>query len=90
MLYVISYDIEDDAIRGRVSNLLLGYGTRVQKSIFECYLDEKQYKELTERLKRILKCGNIRIYRICATCRKQARGIGDVVLVKPSPDFWVG
>ena len=90
MLYVISYDIEDDRVRNRVSDVLQGYGIRVQKSVFECDLSSAQYKALTQTLAKILEKGNIRIYQICATCRAKAVGIGDVRLAAPLPDFWVG
>lgn len=53
MLYVVSYDIPDDKRRTRVHSALTGFGTWVQFSVFECFLDRKQrmllQKSFTER-----------------------------------------
>lgn len=39
-LYVISYDIVDDKRRTGVANCLLGWGRRIQYSVFECSLNQ--------------------------------------------------
>ena len=38
MNYLITYDIEDDKRRKKISDLLEGYGVRVNYSVFEFYL----------------------------------------------------
>lgn len=62
--YVIAYDISDDKRRKKISDLLEGYGQRVQYSVFECLLTKKKYKELQDRLQRVFQPGedNIRFY----------------------------
>ncbi len=50
MLYVVSYDIPDDRRRTRVHSALTGFGTWVQYSVFECFLDRKQRVLLEARL----------------------------------------
>jgi CRISPR-associated protein Cas2 len=79
MTYVISYDISDDDVRSAVSTLLGRYGQRVQESVFEARLESDQLEELCRYLQMALKtdtAGNIRIYRVCADCLAQARGLG--------------
>ncbi|MDX2273555.1 MAG: CRISPR-associated endonuclease Cas2 [Cyanobacteriota bacterium] len=49
-LYVVAYDIPNDKRRKKVSDLLEGYGQRVQYSVFECLLEPDQYKDLQRRL----------------------------------------
>jgi len=49
-LYVITYDIPDNKRRKKVSDLLEGYGRRVQYSVFECRLEQHQYQDLKRRL----------------------------------------
>lgn len=39
-LFVASYDISDDLRRSRVARILLGYGTRIQLSVFEIHVEE--------------------------------------------------
>lgn len=51
LFYVVVYDIPDDKRRKKVSDLLEGYGQRVQYSVFECILTKAKYDELRQRLK---------------------------------------
>lgn len=51
LLYVVTYDIPCDKRRKKVSDLLEGYGQRVQYSVFECVLSDRKYQELRDRLK---------------------------------------
>ncbi|MGN0291927.1 MAG: CRISPR-associated endonuclease Cas2 [Lachnospiraceae bacterium] len=78
-MYIISYDISNDKIRGKIAKELLNYGRRVQYSVFECYISEKQYKYLYEKLVILMqnvKEGNIRIYNLCAKCERKMESIG--------------
>ena len=50
MLYLISYDVADDARRHRVCEALKDFGRRVQYSVFECDLDEQGLAQLWERV----------------------------------------
>ncbi|GCL36414.1 hypothetical protein SR1949_15180 [Sphaerospermopsis reniformis] len=50
LFYVIVYDISDDKRRQKISELLEGYGQRVQYSVFECLLNSQKYTELKQRL----------------------------------------
>jgi CRISPR-associated protein Cas2 len=67
MLVVVSYDITDNKRRSSVSNELKNFGTRVQKSIFECHLNERQLKELKSRLKTLIDLleDRVRFYYLC-------------------------
>ncbi len=78
MLYVVSYDIPDDRRRTRVHSALTGFGTWVQYSVFECFLDRKQRVLLQSRLlKEILQREDtVRIYGLCATCTSKVEVLG--------------
>jgi CRISPR-associated protein Cas2 len=52
LLYVVVYDIPCDKRRKKVSDLLEGYGRRVQQSVFECVLTATKFDELRCRLKK--------------------------------------
>ena len=45
-IYLLIYDVGSDRIRDRVSKTVSGYGTRVQKSAFECRLTRGLKKRL--------------------------------------------
>jgi CRISPR-associated protein Cas2 len=52
MFYVIAYDVSCDRRRKKISDLLEGYGERVQYSVFECILTKNKYKNLRQRLQK--------------------------------------
>jgi CRISPR-associated protein Cas2 len=54
MFYLVCYDIVSDRRRNKVAKLLEAYGLRVQKSVFECVLDENQYTTLSKYLVRLV------------------------------------
>ena len=62
--YIVVYDISDNRERRRVSNILKGFGFRVQKSVFECKMNKRYKKELIKKLERVeLETGFVKIYR---------------------------
>ena len=81
MLYIVSYDIPDDRRRTRVHSALTGFGTWVQYSVFECFLDRKQRMLLETRLLKEIHAreDTVRIYGLCETCKThvQVLGTGD-------------
>lgn len=81
MRYVIAYDIEEDRVRTRIAAVLASYGTRVQKSVFECSLEPEALDRLTHLLSQELAVapgGDIRIYRLCADCYGASIGLGEL------------
>lgn len=50
MLRLIAYDIADPKRLRRVAGVCEDYGVRVQRSLFECWLDEEQFASLWQRL----------------------------------------
>jgi len=68
---LIAYDVNTETNEGKrrlrwVAEACLAYGQRVQKSVFECSLNEMQLEKLKHRL---LQCANeqedsLRIYRL--------------------------
>ena len=54
MIYLISYDISSNRLRNKIASCLEMYGIRVQYSVFECELSEKQYEAIYIKLKGFL------------------------------------
>jgi len=48
--YAVCFDVFDSKRLRLVANELENYGSRVQRSLFECYLDVGQLAELKERI----------------------------------------
>lgn len=72
--YLVCFDIEDDGIRRRLGRILLEYGERVQRSVFEVALrSDAEYLRLRQRLEQA--AGDetdIRFYCLCAKCRENS------------------
>lgn len=70
MNFVITYDIPNDKRRKKVSDLLEGYGYRVNFSVFEIIVNQtklnKIKKELTKETNK--KEDSIRFYHLCKNC----------------------
>lgn len=79
MFYIVSYDIPDDKRRLRVAKLVLDYGTRVQYSVFECNLDDRQREEMGKRLEDVISLAEdrLRIYPLCANCKREVVLMGE-------------
>ena len=54
MKYLITYDIEDDKKRKKISDELESFGYRVNYSVFECELNQTKLKKLTQRLEELV------------------------------------
>ena len=84
LFYVVVYDIPDDKRRKKVSDLLEGYGQRVQYSVFECILTQTQYNELRERLRKRVKLleDSVRFYPLSKHTLSQVETWGKPPLTK--------
>lgn len=71
MLVIAAYDVSTETPEGRrrlrrVARVCEGVGQRVQKSVFECQVDEAQFEDLERRLlaEVDLTQDNLRFYRL--------------------------
>ncbi len=48
--YVVAYDIPDDKRRTKIHKVLLGFGKWTQFSLFECFLNQKDFILLQTKL----------------------------------------
>lgn len=82
MFVVVSYDIPDDRRRLRVSQVLKGFGARVQYSVFECDLSPESFQRLRQKVGKVIERSqdSVRYYRLCAACLKEViiDGLGEV------------
>lgn len=70
MKYLITYDIENNKRRKKVSDELEAYGYRVNYSVFECELNQTKFKKLKIKLEELVnkKTDSLRFYHICENC----------------------
>ena len=71
MWIIVAYDVRTEEAPGRrrlrrVAQVCKDFGQRVQKSVFECQVDELKYEELRRRLLREINDSedNLRLYRL--------------------------
>ena len=71
MEILLTYDVATETSAGRrrlrhVAKICEGYGQRVQKSVFECRLDEATREQLLDRLCKVIdvKTDSLRVYRL--------------------------
>ncbi len=90
MEIVVAYDVNTETAAGRkrlrkVATICLGFGQRVQNSVFECRVTEAQLEELEDRLLRVIDEGQdrLRIYRLPGPRERLVKVYG----VEPPHDF---
>ena len=90
MEILVTYDVSTETREGRrrlrrVATICLGFGQRVQKSVFECQVTRAQMEELEDTLLRTINLNedSLRIYRL-AEPREQYLKIHGT---KPEFDF---
>ena len=71
MWIVVAYDVSTETAKGRkrlrrVAQVCKNYGQRVQKSVFECQVNEMKFEDLRRKLLREISHqeDNLRIYRL--------------------------
>ncbi len=83
MVILVSYDVTTDDAAGRrrlrkVAKVCVGFGQRVQKSVFECSVNEMQMEQLRDRLVECIdeKKDSLRIYRLVEPREKYVESFG--------------
>jgi len=81
MKYVVTYDISNDKRRTKLSDLLEGYGVRVNYSVFEIELSERKRDKLLYEieLKKLInkKYDSLRFYHLCENCVPKSFDVGN-------------
>lgn len=91
MLIIVAYDITDDRRRESTASELKNFGKRVQKSVFECYLDRDKIEDLKGRIERHIHPGedSIRYYYLCKKDEKNVDFIGQNVIYRDEDYFMI-
>ena len=76
MKYIVAYDIANDKRRKKLSDLLEGYGVRVNYSVFEIELSAAKKERLLFEIERrqLLdeRCDSLRFYHLCENCVRKS------------------
>ena len=91
MKYLITYDIENDKKRKKISDELEAYGYRVNYSVFECELNQTKLKKLKDILDELVdkKYDSLRFYHICENCVPKSFELCNKGEVFEKEDFFI-
>lgn len=85
MWVVVCYDVNTETRDGRrrlrrVAQVCKNYGQRVQKSVFECQVDEMKFEQLRRQLLKEVKLtlDNLRIYRLTEPRDRHVETYGEI------------
>jgi CRISPR-associated protein Cas2 len=83
MLILVTYDVSTETLAGRrrlrrVAKVCQDYGQRVQKSVFECKVNNTTYAILEKRLLDAINVreDNLRLYRLTEPCEQHVNEFG--------------
>jgi CRISPR-associated protein Cas2 len=83
MLILVAYDVSTETSAGRrrlrrVAKICQSYGQRVQKSVFECKVDNTTYEILEKRLRDEISSSedNLRLYRLSEPLGEHVKEFG--------------
>lgn len=90
MLILVSYDIPDDRRRTHLAHTLKDFGERVQYSVFECRLDDRQLDRLRAGVAKLIDASedSVRFYRLCAECVRHVQ-IQGLWVLKDDPGIYL-
>ncbi len=90
MLMVFSYDIADDRRRRRIATLLEDRAARVQQSVFEATLSERETAWLAARVRGEMGPGDsLRVYAVSRHARPRCLTFGGVPLAEEQDYYLV-
>ena len=91
MNMIVAYDIADPKRLSRIAKIMLDYGVRVQKSIFEVALNGPRFREMKERIEKII-CqeeDGVKYFPLCEKCAGTVEIIGQGQFTDPDKEYYV-
>lgn len=78
---VVCYDIQSNSRRKKVSDLLETHGIRINKSVFECMVTEKQLTDIKRKTSKLIndKTDSLLFYEICLNCFTKIDYVGSTL-----------
>ena len=89
MLVLVTYDISDSKRRTKLATFLEGYGRRVQKSVFECFMSLGEMKKLNKQIERKIQLpeDDVRLYWITSDAVPRSLVLGGVPPTPPPKSY---
>jgi CRISPR-associated protein Cas2 len=91
MNMLIAYDIADPQRLTKIAKIMLDYGVRVQKSIFEVSLSGSAFSEMKKRVDDIIAVAEdgVKYLPLCEKCAGMVEIIGQGQFTDPDKEYYV-
>ena len=91
MNMIVAYDIADEKRLVRVAKVMLDYGVRVQKSIFEVQITPPVFRELKSRVEKIILAeeDGVKYFPLCEKCADAVEIIGQGQFTDPDREYYI-
>jgi len=91
MNMIVAYDIADDRRLIKIARIMLDYGVRVQKSIFEVSVTHKAFQEMKERVEEVIDFAQdgVKYFSVCQRCSQTVEIIGQGQFTDPDEEYYI-
>ncbi len=91
MNMIIAYDIADPKRLSRIARIMMDYGTRVQKSIFEATVTRASFAEMKRRIEETMVDteDGVKYFPLCRKCSGTVEVIGQGIYLDPDSEYYV-
>lgn len=88
---IVAYDIANEKRLIRVAKTMLDYGCRVQKSIFEIEVTPPVFRDLKERVEKIIVAEEdcVKYFPLCEKCAGTVEIIGQGQFTDPDREYYI-
>ena len=90
ILYIAAYDVSDQQRLRQALHAVKGYATGGQKSVFECFLTNREREELLEEIRSLLDADEDRFLLIRLDPRSRVQTLGIAVEPNDPEYYYVG
>lgn len=91
MNMIVAYDITETKRLARVAKVMLDYGVRVQKSIFEVEVTPVVFREMKARIDKIIHndTDGVKYFPLCEKCAGTVEIIGQGQFTDPDREYYI-
>jgi CRISPR-associated protein Cas2 len=91
MNLIVSYDIADPHRLAKIAKIMLDYGSRVQKSIFEVSMRGTAFEEMRRRVEDVIvdEEDGVKYFPVCEKCAGTVEIIGQGIFIDPDEEYYV-
>ena len=88
---LVTYDIANPKRLQRIAKIMLGYGQRVQKSIFEVSLTPAVFKQMKSHIDNTIDPAEdgVKYFPLCRKCFAKTELIGQGFLIDPDEEYYI-